>query len=122
MHQDRPSDGELDRKIKAAQAALKTRPGIFANINKAVGELYALDIESVNQIWELIAELLEEILPKDYAGTRPPQKSYEKTIAGKELFAFCWHSEKFGKKMYIKFALKENSYYYLSLHKSKEPL
>ena len=73
----------------------------------------------------LLEAKIEAILPfppKDYAGTWPPQKSYEKTIAGKELFAFCWHSEKFGKKMYIKFALKENRYYYLSLHKSKEKL
>lgn len=122
MQQDRPSDGELDRKIKAAKAALKTLPGLFANINKAVGELNALDVESPNQIWELIVELLEEISPKDYAGTRPPQKSYEKTIAGKELIAFCWVSKKLGQNMYIKFALKDNRYYYLSLHRSKEPL
>ncbi len=60
--------------------------------------------------------------PKDYAGTRPPQKSYEKAIAGKELFAFCWDSKKIGQKMYIKFALKDNRYYYLSLHISKGPL
>lgn len=122
MHRDRPSDGELDRKIKAAKAALMAQPGLFANLNKAVGELNALDLELPNQIWELIIELLEEILPKDYAGTRPPQKSYEKTILGKELFAFYWDSKKLGHKMYIKFALKDNRYYYLSLHDSKEPL
>jgi hypothetical protein len=121
MHQDRPSDGELDRKLKAAKAALKTHIGLFANINKAVGELNALDIESPNQIWKLIVELLEEISPKDYAGTRPPQKAYEKTVTGKELFAFCWDSKKLGQKMYIKFALKDDRYYYLSLHRSKEP-
>jgi hypothetical protein len=122
MRQDRPSDGELDRKLKTAKAALKAHPGLFANIDKAVGELNALDVESPNQIWALIIELLEEISPKDYAGGRPPQKSYEKTIVGKELFAFCWNSKKLGRKMYIKFALKDNRYYYLSLHISKELL
>lgn len=121
MLTNRPSDGELDRKIKAAKAALKTQAGLFANFNKVFGELDALNIEKRNQIWELIAELLEEILPQDYAGTRPPQQSYEKTIAGKELFAFCWESKKLGQRMYIKFALKDNRYYYLSLHKSKVP-
>jgi hypothetical protein len=122
MQQDRPSDGELDRKLKGAKAALKAYTGLFANINKAVGELNVLDVESPNQIWELIVELLEEVSPKDYAGTRPPQKSYEKTIEGVELFAFCWDSKKLGQKMYIKFALKDSRYYYLSLHRSKEPL
>jgi hypothetical protein len=121
MLQDRPSDGELDRKIKAAKAALRAHKGLFANIDKAVGELNALDVESPNQIWALIVDLLEEILPQNYAGLRPPQKSYEKTILGKELFAFCWDSKKLGKKMYIKFALKDDRYYYLSLHGSKEP-
>lgn len=121
MQQDRPSDGELDRKIKAAKTALESQSGLFANPSKAVGELNALDIEIPNQIWGLIRELLEEISPQDYAGTRPPQKSYEETIAGKELLAFCWHSKKLGQKMYIKFTLKDNRYYYLSLHKSKVP-
>jgi hypothetical protein len=120
MQPNRPSDGELDRKLKAAKAALRTQTGLYANFNKVVGELYELDMESQNQVWQLIVELLEEILPKDYAGTRPPQKSYEKTVAGVELFAFCWDSKKLGQKMYIKFALKDNRYYYLSLHKSKE--
>lgn len=121
MYNNRPSDGELDKKLKAAKAALKTQTGLFANFNKTVGELDALNIEKPNQIWELIAELLEEILPQDYVGSRPPAPSYEKTIAGEELFAFCWDSKKLGQKMYIKFALKNNRYYYLSLHRSKVP-
>jgi hypothetical protein len=122
MQHNRPSDGEIDKKLKAAKEALKTCGGLFANINKAVGELYALDIESPHQIWALIMELLEEISPKDYAGTRPPQKSYEKPLTGKELFAFCWNSKKLGQKMYIKFVLTNNKYYYISLHKSKDKI
>jgi hypothetical protein len=85
-----------------------------------VGELYDLEIESPNQVWKLIIELLDEIFPKDYAGGRPPQTSYEKPIEDQELFAFCWNSKKLGKIMYLKFALKENRYYYVSLHRSKE--
>ncbi len=72
-----------------------------------------------NEVWALIRELLEEILPKDYNGSRPPQKSYEKTIEGIELLAFCWLSPKLAKKMYIKFALKNERYYYVSLHQSR---
>lgn len=122
MHANRPTDGELDKKIKAAKAALKEQNGLHANLNKAVGELYELEIESPSQVWKLILELLEEISPKDYAGGRPPQRSYEKTIEDRELFAFCWHSKKLGRKMYLKFALKDGRYYYVSLHRSKERL
>ncbi len=117
---NRPTDRELDRQIKAAKAALIKQNGLYANLNKATGELYDLEIESPNQVWELILELLDEICPGDYAGGKPPQKSYEKTIENRELFAFCWDSKKLRKKMYIKFALRENRYYYVSLHKSKE--
>ena len=122
MYSNRPSINELSKKIKAAKAALIAQNGFYANLNKAVGELYELEIESPNQIWKLILELLDEISPKNYAGGRPPQRSYENAIKNQELFAFCWDSQKLGKKMYIKFALKENRYYYLSLHRSKEPL
>jgi hypothetical protein len=122
MYSSRPSDGELDKKIKAAKAALIAQNGIYANFNKVVGELYELEIEFPNQIWKLILELLDEIRPKDYMGGKPPQRSYEKAIEGQELFAFCWDSLKLGKKMYIKFALKGSRYYYVSLHRSNEQL
>lgn len=120
MYQNRPSDGELDKKIKAAKAALQTQNGLYANLNKAVGELYELDIEAPSQVWKLIVDLLEEITPQDYAGSRPPQRSYEMAIENRELFAFSWNSKKLGKKMYIKFVLKEGRYYYVSLHRSWE--
>lgn len=122
MYSNRPSNGELDKKIKEAKAALIAQNGVYVNLNKVVGELYELEIESPIQIWKLILVLLDEISPKEYVGGRPPQRSYEKAIEGHELFAFCWDSLKLGKKMYIKFALKGNRYYYVSLHRSKEQL
>ncbi len=119
MHSKRPSDRELLKRIKEAIESLKNCYGLFANFAKAVGELNDLNIGDSNDVWDLIAELLDEITPKDYAGTRPPQKSYEKTTMGKELFAFSWWSFKLKKKMYIKFALKDGRYYYVSLHESR---
>lgn len=120
MTTNRPSYRELEKKLKAAKSALINQNGSYANFNKVVGELNKLEIESEHQIWKLILELLEEITPKDYAGGKPPQKSYEKGIENQELYPFCWHSQKLGKKMYLKFALMDNRYYYVSLHKSKE--
>jgi hypothetical protein len=120
MHYDRPSGRELDKRLGEAKACLKDQKGLFANPAKAVGELYHLAMNDAGEIWKLIYELLEEIDPSDYAGTRPPQKSYEKAIDNRELFAFTWMSPKMGKEMYIKFALREGLYYYVSLHESRK--
>lgn len=119
MHSYRPTDRELLKKILEAQTYLKMFLGLFANVSKAVGELNELNIDDSNEVWGLISELLLELTPNDYIGTRPPQKSYEKTIAGVELLAFNWWSHKLKKQMYIKFALKNERYYYVSLHPSR---
>lgn len=119
MHDRRPSDRELIKRLNEAKEFLKNRHGIFANPSKAVGELNDLDIGDANDVWLLIRDLLEEISPKDYRGSRPPQKSYEKAIAGIELLAFSWWSPTCAKQMYIKFVLKDERYYYISLHQSR---
>jgi len=100
MPERRPSDRELFNRLKEAKESLKQRNGLFANLSKTVGELNSLNMGDSNNVWPLIKELLEEISPKDYRGTRPPQKSYEKSIAGYELLAFSWWSFKFEKQMY----------------------
>ena len=78
-----------------------------------------LNIGDSSEVWGLIQTLLHEIEPGDYIGGRPPKKSYESTIEGKELFGFSWDSVKCGKKMYLKFALKNDKFYYVSLHEDK---
>lgn len=118
MHAKRPSDRELINRINEAKKYLKIRQGLFVNPSKVVGELSDLDVGDSNDVWQLIRELLEEISPKDYRGTRPPQKSYEKAIAGLELLAFSWWSPRLAKQMYIKFVLKGERFYYVSLHQS----
>lgn len=119
MHDKRPSDRELNKGLNEAKEFLKNRHGMFICPSKVVGELNDLDIGDISEVWQLIRELLEEITPKDYKGARPPQKSYEKAIAGLELLAFSWWSSKCAKQMYIKFVLKNERYYYVSLHQSR---
>ncbi len=118
MNEKRPSDRELSKRLNEAKEFLKKGTGLFANPSKAMGELNDLSIGDANEVWLLISELLEEISPHDYKGARPPQKSYEKAIAGHELLAFCWWSLKLNKEMYIKFVLKNDRFYYVSLHHS----
>lgn len=119
MRDRRPSDHELIKRLNEAKESLRNNQGLFANPSKAVGELNDLDIVDSNDLWQLIRELLEEISPEDYTGSRPPQKSYEKAITGAELLAFSWWSPKYAKDMYIKFVLKNGRYYYVSLHRSR---
>ena len=66
MHDQRPSDRELVKRLNEAKQYLKNRHGLFANPSKAVGELNELNIGDTNEVWLLIMELLEEISPNDY--------------------------------------------------------
>lgn len=115
----RPSPHELTRKLAQAHEFLENRHGIFAEPLKNYGEINDLDIDDSDEIWSLIKLLIKEIKPEDYIGTRPPMKSYEKSVFGHDLFAFSWFSPKMKKQMYIKFVLKNSTYYYVSLHECR---
>lgn len=119
-YRDRPSPKEIDKRLKDAKAALIAGRGYFASFDKCFDELNALDIGDVNEIWGLILELIEEIALEHYAGSKPPLKSYEPTIENCELFAFSWYSESLKKEMYLKFVVKEDCFYYVSLHVDKK--
>ncbi len=117
----RPSVKELTGKLNEARDMLSKKEGLFANPGNVAGELNELDIGDSKEVWNLIKSLLVEIEPKDYTGGRPPQKSYEKSIEGSELFAFSWQSNFLSKKMYLKFALKGDRFVYVSLHVDSPP-
>lgn len=117
----RPSIKELTGKLNEARDLLSKKEGLFANPGNVVGELNDLDIGDSKKVWDLIKSLLTELEPKDYTGGRPPLKSYEKSIEGKELFAFSWQSNFLNKKMYLKFALKGDRFVYVSLHVDNPP-
>lgn len=117
----RPTDKELTNRLKEAEQCLNGQEGLFADPGKAAPELEKLDIGDSAEVWPLIVKLLREIRAKDYTGSRPPQKSYEKSIEGRELFAFSWESGELEKRMYLKFAIKNGRFYYVSLHIDRPP-
>lgn len=118
----RPSAREIDLRLKDAKAALKKRKVVFANEAKVVTELMNLEIEDTDKIWDLISILIdEEIKIDDYAGSYPPKRSYERLAMNCELWAFCWFSIRLNKQMYLKFCIKEETFYYVSMHESKFP-
>ena len=116
---DRPGAKEIDKRLKEAKEALRNRRTVFANPAKVVGELANLEIDDSDDVWELISLLIEEIRLNDYKGGRPPQKSYEPSIADCDLWAFSWASSILKREMYLKFSIKEGTFYYVSLHESK---
>jgi hypothetical protein len=61
MHDKRPSDRELAKRLNEAKKFLKNRHGLFASPSKAVGELNDLDIGDTNDVWQLIKELLRKL-------------------------------------------------------------
>jgi len=66
---------------------------------------------------EVLSEVLHEISPGEYAGTRPPQRSYEKEILDQDLYAFHGLSKRFGCRVYLKFALNQDRLWLISLHR-----
>lgn len=116
---ERPSFKELSNKIKQAKEAASN--GAIRNVNPTVIALDAIELDlEVSELQDVLKSLFEEIEPKYYAGTRPPQKSYESEIIGLELFAFRWISKILGCDAYIKFSLKQGYLYLVSLHPHRE--
>jgi hypothetical protein len=120
-HPIRPTTKELFSRLKEASTLLSAKDGLFADHGKIAGELNALHMGDSSEVWDLIRSLLKEIKPEHYAGSRPPQKAYERSIEGRELFAFSWDSQHLGRRMYLKFAIKGDCYVYVSLHRDRPP-
>ncbi len=85
----RPSHREVDKKIKTAKTAVKEGLIYLENPIVITQDLIELGLQS-NELETILLILLDEITYSDYAGYRPPQKSYKSKIIGCELFAFSW--------------------------------
>lgn len=115
---ERPTHREIGRRLEEAKAALIKGQGLFVDPAKAIGELDDMNLDA-EDVWPLILKCLYEIRPEHYSGARPPLKSYEHKIFGKELFAFSWDSECCEKKMYLKFVISAETFYYVSFHRDR---
>ena len=78
-----------------------------------------LDYDIGSELFEVLSELLEETTLHHYAGSRPPQRSYNDDIDGLELFPFIIESRRFGCRVYLKFTIREGSLWIVSLHKDR---
>jgi hypothetical protein len=123
----RPTPAELCGKVNNALQALQEGRRGFGTRKHWASDSDELNLNSAAELWTLLPVFLEEIKlarPENcYVGARPPQRSYEadNAIRDKELWAFAWHSSRFGRKMYLKFVLTKNRrgewhYFYLDCH------
>jgi hypothetical protein len=115
---ERPSKRELFKKLKQAKEAVSSDSLLI--INSEVIAEDALDLGYlVIDLKNVLLTLFDEIDPDHYAGNYPPKKSYESQIKGSELFAFRWKSKYFGCKVYLKYSLKGEKLYLVSLHQHR---
>ena len=123
MSPPRPSTREMCKKIADALAAL--RSGKFTQVvtKHIYGDLADLELDSASDLPGLLIELLEEIQTigpvECYRGGKPPQRSYEPELNGLELWPYSWQSERLGRAMYLKFAMKKEWYIYVDCHRDR---
>jgi hypothetical protein len=117
----RPGIKELSNKLSQAKLALAEGKCFFGpNLDKLVDEFVELRVNDAQEIWSLLQELFKEISPEHYAGPHPPMKSTESNL-NCELFVFVWDSKKLERSMYLKFAIKDGFFYYVSFSSFKKP-
>jgi hypothetical protein len=115
---DRPSHKEINRKIKQAKEAVSDDQ--FSILNPVIIAADALELGiNLQKISYILIDLLEEISPNDYVGQYPPQRSYEHDIEGYELLAFRWLSKTLGCRVYLKFTVKRERMWLVSLHEDR---
>ena len=115
----RPSHKELYGKIHEAKKAVSEGRVLIVEQEAVAADALELEFLVETELLGVLEELLEETSPGHYAGTRPPQRSYEREIEGLELFAFVVESVRFKCRVYYKFALAEEFFWLVSLHQDK---
>ena len=84
-----------------------------------VADAIDLDYSLELDLAAVLAEILDACSPADYTGSRPPQRSYEQELKGLELFAFTVESRRFKCRVYLKFAVVEDTLWLVSLHRHR---
>ena len=103
MSQWKPTDKAINGKLTSARLAVAHKQFSVLRSDKVYTDLEELNLFTDEDLQLGLAAALSEICSKQYAGCRPPQKSYEEGIGEKELFAFRWDSNHFGRPVYLKF-------------------
>ncbi len=106
----------------AALGAERCQVGVDKHLSADLDEM---GFAGEDELWDCLPGLLTEIRSGSpvecYAGTRPPQKSYEPGIEEEELWAYSWFSDRLQKRVYLKFVIIKDAsgephYLHVRLH------
>lgn len=116
----RPEHKELHKKLRLAREILVEGDFLAADFFKLAANFHELGLYDQDEQRAAIEKCFEEIRPEQYCGRRPPEKSYERTTTGMEMYAFAWDSGCFRRAMYLKFSIRvsggKSALYLYSLH------
>ncbi|MBI4772995.1 MAG: hypothetical protein HY788_02235 [Deltaproteobacteria bacterium] len=115
-----PSRKELSGKLARARQRVASSSIEVVDQESLVADLLDLGY-LVEDLPSILRALLDEVREQDYSGGNPPQRSYKEVIRDSELFAFTWWSKRLGCRAYLKFALKGNTLWLVSLHEARKP-
>lgn len=119
LNMKRPTHKELFNKIKQAISAIDGEGIYLVEPDAIVIDAIQLGYDIETELNSILLELLKTAEPEHYAGTSPPQRSYEDEILDCELFAFKVPSNRFRCDIYVKYALKSSHFYLVSLHEDR---
>jgi len=114
----RPSHKELFNKINSGKELVLHGNVLLINPDAIAEDAIELGYQITN-LKNILSTLLEEVEIAHYVGAHPPRRSYEQQIKDSELFEFRWKSKRLGCDIYLKYCLKINVFYLVSLHKNR---
>ncbi len=116
---ERPFHKELYNKLREARMAVSK--GLVTLLNQDIIAADAIELEYTigTELIPILQELLDYTTPGHYAGSRPPQKSYQREIEGLDMFPFVADSSWLKCRVYYKFALVEERLWLVSLHQDR---
>jgi hypothetical protein len=117
----RPSHKELSNKLRKAKELLACdcidilEPQVILADSFELGYSFQIEFKAI------VEEILALAETNNYAGSRPPKRSYETQIKGAELFAFAVQLPLLDNKaINFKFALYQDVLVVVSLHEDKK--
>jgi hypothetical protein len=102
-----PSEQESAEALLRARQALEDHQRFWlGNVGKVELEFFELDLLEDSERFMAVDIALGEITPKDRDGPPPPDNvTSHPPFCGFPMYAFCWSSPQFSRRMYFKFAL-----------------
>jgi hypothetical protein len=121
---NRPSKREICKEVVEALELLRAGKDMMVLNRHVYSDLAELGVDTEDYL-PLLIELLQEIQTADpikcYAGRHPPALSDDPALRNLELFAYCWHSQRLARRMYLKFGIKKECYVHVDCHESRPP-